>query len=87
LAGDVFKVVFFLHDFFPNLSFATFQGGGNPQTIVWRAPRGEFKPIFNDVEAIKRMTYGDFVQLQSHTRPMGEDAIFAEIAAAYGSGG
>lgn len=82
--GDVFKVVFFIHDFFPNLSFATLQGSGNPQTIVWRAPRADFKPVFNDVEAIKRMTYGDMVQLEDRMRPMEEDAAFAEIAAAYG---
>lgn len=58
--GDVFKVVFAIHDFFPTLSYCTIMTGGNPQTLVWRTPRTAFAPLFNSLEAISRLTFFDF---------------------------
>jgi hypothetical protein len=58
--GDVFKVVFTLHDFFPNLSFCTISTGGNPATLVWREPRAKFKPRFKSLEGIGRSDYFAF---------------------------
>ena len=60
--GDVFKVLFAIHDFFPNLSYRTIVGRGNPQTVVIRRPRKEFRPKFGDLEKISRLTYYDFVE-------------------------
>jgi hypothetical protein len=34
--GDVFKIVFYIHDFWPGLKYRTISSGGNPQTLVWR---------------------------------------------------
>jgi hypothetical protein len=65
--GDVFKVVFALHDFFPNLSYRTIVGSGNPQAVVIRRQRPEFAPVFGDFEQISRMSYYDFAENQ---RPM-----------------
>jgi hypothetical protein len=75
--GDVFKVVFYLHDFWPGLNYRTIVGSGNPQTIVWRKSNGgnkkklsfwkkdagRTKPLFDDLEHISRLTYFD---LQEH---------------------
>jgi hypothetical protein len=55
--GDVYKVVLALHDFFPNLNYATITDGGNPQTLIWREPRPDFAPLFSGLEAIERCSY------------------------------
>lgn len=57
--GDVFKIVFAIHDFFPMLSYCTINTGGNPQTLVWRQARADFAPRFNSLEAISRLGYFD----------------------------
>jgi hypothetical protein len=57
--GDVFKVVFMIHDFHPLLSYATISSDGNPQTLVWREPRRNFTPKFNSLEEISRLTWED----------------------------
>jgi hypothetical protein len=59
--GDVFKIVFFLHDFFPLMNYRTISSGGNLQTLVWRSQRGWRKPCYNDTEAISRMNYFDML--------------------------
>lgn len=58
--GDVFKLVFAIHDFFPILSYRTILAPGKPQTIVWRRPQSRFVPLFNNLEAISRLNYFDF---------------------------
>lgn len=37
--GDVYKLIFYIAEFFPALSYRTIREGGNPQTILWRNPR------------------------------------------------
>ena len=56
--GDVYKLVFAIHDFFPTLSYATIDRAKG-QTLVWREPRRDFKPLTNSHEAISRMTWQD----------------------------
>jgi hypothetical protein len=58
--GDVCKVVFAIHDFFPNLDYRTISDAGNPQTVVIRRPRAAFKPKWNSLEAISRLDYASF---------------------------
>jgi hypothetical protein len=60
--GDVFKTVFALHDFFPNIDFRTIKGQGRPQTMVIRHPRLGFAPRWNNLESISRMSYPDFIR-------------------------
>jgi hypothetical protein len=55
--GDVYKVVFAIHDFFPHMSYMTITPGGNAQTVVWFTPRPNFKPTFNSLEAISRLSW------------------------------
>lgn len=57
--GDVFKLVFFLHDFFPTLNYRTIKSRGNPQTLVWQSSAGSRRPLFNDLEAISRLSFFD----------------------------
>jgi hypothetical protein len=75
--GDVFKLVFLIHDFFPNLSYRTIVGKGNPQTVVIRRPRNEFAPAFSDLERISRMTYYDFVENRSRLNLASDDDVIA----------
>lgn len=64
--GDVFKVVFTIHDFFPNLSYATFPGPGNQfQTVVWVQPRDNFSPTWNSLEKISNLKYRDFLKFKN----------------------
>ena len=62
--GDVYKVVFAIHDFFPMYSYVTLGGRGNSQAIVWKAPRVDFTPIFDSIEAIERLSYFDLLKRQ-----------------------
>lgn len=57
--GDVFKIVFAIHDFFPQFDFYTFPDHG--QTVVFNKPRKEFCPKINSLSKISRLRYGDFV--------------------------
>lgn len=58
--GDVFKVVFAIHDFIPTISYRTLIHEGNPQTVLWRQARANFAPRFDSFETISRMDYFDF---------------------------
>ena len=84
--GDVFKIVPTLHDFFPAFSYATIVNSGNPQTLVWRQPRGGFRPWFNDLERISRLSYFDITPNSMLFNLMDEEAAFARLARALGEG-
>jgi hypothetical protein len=75
--GDVYKVVFAIHDFHPLLSYATIMTGGNPQTLVWRRPRPEFAPRFNSLETISRLDWFHFKREFSLMNPKDEAAGLA----------
>ncbi len=74
--GDVFKVVFAIHDFFPTVSYVTLKGGGNPQTLVWRTPRPGFAPVFSKMEDIERMGYFDLLKREAILNGRPEDEGF-----------
>jgi len=61
--GDVFKVIFTIHDFFPQFSYATFPFHG--QTIVWQESRDEFCPTWNSLSKISGLNYYDFLHYKS----------------------
>jgi hypothetical protein len=74
--GDVYKLVFAIHDFWPGLNYRTIMGAGNPQTLVWRARSGRRKPFFDNVEFISRLSYFDMLDCFSLMQPASEaDAI------------
>ena len=60
--GDVFKVVFAIHDFFPQFRYATFPQHG--QTVVWKERRSNFHPTWKSLNKISRMGYLDFLKFK-----------------------
>jgi hypothetical protein len=73
--GDVFKIVFYIHDFWPGLSYRTITGSGNAQTLVWRAQSSR-RPIIDNLERISRLTYFDLQEQMDVMQPTSEeDAI------------
>lgn len=71
--GDVFKVVFAIHDFHPGFEYVTVVGSGNPQTIVWRSRDFDRSPRFDSFEAIGRLSYFDLLLNEDVLRPAAED--------------
>jgi hypothetical protein len=79
--GDVFKTIFYIHDFWPSLNYRTITGSGNPQTLVWRANGINRTPLFNNLERISRMSWFDLrdnIQVMQMTTE--EEAISLCIA-------
>jgi hypothetical protein len=60
--GDVYKLIFAIHDFFPTFSYVTLGNPEKPQTLVWNAPRDDFSPLLNSMEAIERLSFFDLVR-------------------------
>lgn len=58
--GDVYKVMFAIHDFFVNFSYKTINTDGNPQGVLIRRSRDSFEPFCNDLEQTSRMDYCAF---------------------------
>jgi hypothetical protein len=75
--GDVFKTIFAIHDFFPNLSYRTVVGQGNPQAVVIRRPRKDFTPRFGSLETISRLSYFDFLEEQALLDVASDEELFA----------
>ena len=81
--GDVYKCVFAIHDFFPNLSFRTFEPGpDNPQTVILNRPRPDFAPRFGNLEAISRLDYYGFWENRALLNLLPEEALFDWVAEA-----
>lgn len=78
--GDVYKLAYAIHDFFPLFSYRTIKTGGNPQLLLWKKPRTDFTPIFNDTEAIARLDYFKFRELQEPLNLASEEDAFASLA-------
>jgi hypothetical protein len=62
--GDVFKVIFAIHDFFPSYSYATFPGHG--RTVIWKQKRLNFTPMWNSLEKIRNMNYFNYVKFKEY---------------------
>jgi len=75
--GDVFKVVFAIHDFFPQFSYATFPGHG--QTVVWPIARDNVHATWNSLKKITRLGYEDFLQFRDSHLSVMEPSEILEI--------
>lgn len=76
--GDVFKVVFAIHDFFPQFTYATFPGHG--QTAVWLETRRNFRPTWNSLKKIGGLGYKDFLKFRdSHMSIMGPAELLRSV--------
>lgn len=84
--GDVFKCVFALHDFFPEFSYATVTGMGNPQTVVWHTGETARRPrIFRDIADIGRMGYFDMLGRCAALNPMPEGDMLSFVGKKFDS--
>jgi hypothetical protein len=81
--GDVYKLVFVLHDFFPMFSYVTITGSGNPQTLLWKVPRNGFSPLLNSMEAIERLSYFDLLKRMEVLNAKTEEAAFRDLIASF----
>jgi hypothetical protein len=77
--GDVYKLVFFIRDYLPGLSFATLMEN-HGQTVVWRQRRPLY-PSPRSLDAISNLSFAEF-QLNTEAlniRPLPE--VIAELEA------
>ena len=77
--GDIFKMVFAIHDFFPRLSYVTIGTEGNPQTLVWHEPRTDFRPLLNSFEAVSRMSWFEMRRYYATMRVLPEAEALALV--------
>ncbi|MCJ2033438.1 class I SAM-dependent methyltransferase [Methylobacterium sp. J-068] len=79
--GDVYKMLFMVHDFFPSLSYAIVDdGSSNKQLVVWKKQRVGFENIFNDMTQVSEATYFDLIKYEDRFRIMGEDELVALLS-------
>ncbi len=83
--GDIFKMAFAIHDFFPTFDYRTVRGKGNPQTVLIRQPRSGFAPRWNNLEAISRLDYAAFVENRNLLNEASEAEIIDWVQASLAS--
>jgi hypothetical protein len=71
--GDVFKLVYFIHDFMPAYDYRTLSGMGNAQTLMWRSAAGPRQPLFGNLEQISRLSYFDMLDHRGVLRECSEE--------------
>lgn len=79
--GDTYKLVVYIHDFMPMLSYMTFMSGGNPQTVVWREPRPGVEPVCGNVEKISRLDYFWLMENFDVLKAAPEPEVMARVSA------
>jgi len=75
--GDVFKVIFAIHDKYPEYSYCTLMEA-NPQTVVWKSGHKVRKPIFTSDEEIMKLGYFDMLNHAELLMPV-EEARLASL--------
>jgi len=72
--GDVYKTIFAIHDNHPEISYCTLMGG-NPQTILWKAPKSERVPVFSSKFEINLTDYYDMIQHGKLLMPVSDESL------------
>lgn len=85
--GDVYKVVFAIHDFFPRLTYVTLGLPGRPQTLLWNYPRRSFRPLFESMEKIEKLTWSEMAERDAIFNAKSEDEGYAFFCETYGNTG
>lgn len=83
--GDVFRVVLYIHDYLPHLSYATIVTRGNPQTLVWREHRTDVAPLTRHATEIDSF---DFYWLDEHMdvlHPDPEESVLDRVVMKIGA--
>jgi hypothetical protein len=78
--GDIFKAVFYLHDFWPALNYRTIVGSGNAQTIVWWGKKSGRVPWLNNLEKISRLNYFDLLDNMDVLHPSSEEDVIQLVS-------
>lgn len=79
--GDVYKVLFFLNDYFRGWDFATIIGSGNPQTLVWRRQKvSSRKQICDRISDIDLMSFEQFQSLRRLLPECSEEEAFRRFS-------
>lgn len=82
--GDVFKIIFLLHDFYPFFSYATIIDNGNPQTVVWKTPRAALrKRILDNPGEIQSVGYFDLMSNYKILNPISDITLESYIESVY----
>jgi hypothetical protein len=63
--GDVYKLVPFIHDFMPFLSYVTLQEN-HGQTVVWKERRYNMTPNFKNMSDIAQLSYTEFLMVKDN---------------------
>ena len=72
--GDVYKTIFAIHDQHPEISYCTLMGG-NPQTVLWKAPKSDRTPIFSSKSKINSTDYFDMIQHGKLIMPVADESL------------
>jgi len=72
--GDVYKTIIAIHDNHPDISYCTLMGG-NPQTVLWKAPKSERTPIFSSNSEINATNYFDMIQHGKLIMPVSDESL------------
>jgi len=75
--GDVFKVVFAIHDYHLGLDYRTITGSGNPQCLVWRSPGSSRQPRLQTWEAVSRLDFFELDRQRDVLKECSEEVAFA----------
>jgi len=76
--GDVYKTVFYIHDFLNFLSYATITEN-HGQTVVWNVPRSDFSPRFPNMEMLARADYGQVMELRDVMNYLPSEEIVKQL--------
>lgn len=59
--GDVYKTIFTIHDYHPDISYCTILNAGNPQTILWKTKKERSQKKFKSIDDINNMSFYDMI--------------------------
>ena len=75
--GDVFKAIALIHDFHPDVEYATFwDRRTQAQTVLWCTSNKVAKPHYSDISAISNLSYETLTKDLHLLKPIQEKAIF-----------
>lgn len=76
--GDVFKTIFAIHDFYPEISYCTLTGA-NPQTVLWRASKSSRTQVFSSRIRIDKLTYYDMISHGKLLMPVTDETLPEQV--------
>jgi len=72
--GDVYKTVFAIHDYHPDISYCTSMGG-NPQTILWKTSASTRSPVFSSIAEINTLSFSELLNHVKYLMPINDNEL------------